>query len=303
MAVDDTQNGIQIPEGCYRQPTESEGLSESGDNTFTYVLKGGYAALKTLKNSLKRGDVVEDGWLAKDWNLQRGNGGTGTLSITCMENTGLTDDELNPAQKPLRDVWKIHAVRNDISLLAYCGGESPSQAQRVVVEKWMRETDSTIAAEGNYREKGEIVNVASTWPGSADVIAKMQQGIETVARFYPVITRTRTYATPPPDCLDKIGYIDTPPVSSIAGDGSIDVKHPKGLAAKLAGYEWLKMQDDCDETTDGKWTRTESWWGAEKWDTDLYGPNRWSMPHQHGEGNNGNNENNGNNANSNGGGA
>ena len=285
MAVDSEATtpaaGITIPAGCYRQPTESEGVSDSGDVTFTYVLKGGYAALKTLSSSLKQGAVVVEGWLAKSWNLQRGNGDTGTLSITCVPNAGKESDALDAKDAPIKDVWKIHAVRNDVSVMAYCG-ESASSPQRVLVEKWLRETDSTIASAGNFRENGEEVNVAEKSLPTSILIEKMKRGVESVIRFYPVITRTRTYAEPPPDCLDKVGFIDTPPTAAITGDNTIDNKHPKGIAGKLAGYEWLKMQDDCDETSDGKWTRTESWWGIllsdGGWDTDFYGPNRWSMP-------------------------
>ena len=50
---------------------------------------------------------------------------------------------------------------------------------------------------------------------------------------------------------------------------------------------WLKAQDDCDEQQDHTWMRTESWIGikltddpnSSPWDPDLYGPNRWQMPH------------------------
>ena len=277
---------ITVPNGCYRQPTESEGVADSGDATFSYVLKGGYTDLKTLADGLNQGDEVEEGWLAKNWEIQRGNGDTGTLTITCMPDAGKESDALDANNKPIKTVWKIHAVRNDVSVMAYCD-ETPAAPQRVLVEKWMRETDSATATAGNFRENGEVVNVAEESPPTALLIAKMLKGVESVIRFYPVITRTRTYAQPPPDCLEDIGLVDDPPTSEITGDNTIDKKHPKGLAAKLAMYEWLKMQDDCDETADGKWTRTESWWGmliadntdGHPWDPNFYGKtNRWPMP-------------------------
>ncbi len=70
--------------------------------------------------------------------------------------------------------------------------------------------------------------------------------------------------------------------------GALLTKHPRGLAGKLALYQWLKSQDDLDELPDGKWTRTESWMGILKaddpsggnspWDADLYGAGRWTFP-------------------------
>lgn len=278
---------IDLPSGCHLQPTGGEGVSGNGDTTNEYVALGAYDALKEFADYLRQGDEVDTGWLAHSWNLQHDVGGLGTLTITCVSDAGKDYSNGPGVDKPIKDVWKIHAVRNDVSVMAYCDpNNSPSLPSRVIVEKWLRETDSATAAAGDFRENGEVVNVAGTYPGSYALIKKMMKGAESVIRFYPAITRVRTYAQPPPDCLDNVGLVDDPPTSSIAGDGSIDAKHPKGLAAKLAKYEWLKMQDDCDETSDGKWTRTESWWGILKgdsgdghpWDPDFYGHNRWHMP-------------------------
>ena len=278
---------IDLPGGCHLQPTGGEGVSGNGDATNEYVARGAYDALKEFADDLRKGDEIDTGWLAHSWNLQHDVGGLGTLTISCISDAGKDYSNGPGENKPIKDVWKIHAVRNDVSVMAYCDpSNSPSLPSRVIVEKWLRETDSETAAGGDFREKGEVVNVAGGYPGSYALIKKMMKGAESVIRFYPAITRVRTYAQPPPDCLDNVGLVDEPPTSSIAGDGSIDVKHPKGLAAKLAKYEWLKMQDDCDETAEGKWTRTESWWGMLKgdssdghpWDPDFYGPKRWHMP-------------------------
>lgn len=288
---------IDLPGGCHLQPTGGEGVSGNGDATNEYVARGAYDSLKEFADDLRKGDEIDTGWLAHSWNLQHDVGGLGTLTITCISDAGKDYSNGAGENKPIKDVWKIHAVRNDVSVMAYCDN-TPSSPCRVLVEKWLRETDSETAAAGNFREKGEVVDVAEESPPTAALIAKMQKGLESVIRFYPVITRVRTYASPPPDCLENVGLVDKPPTSSIAGDGSIDAKRPKGIAAKLDKYEWLKMQDDCDETQDGKWTRTESWWGMLKddnpyghpWDPDLYGPKRWSMPARDvGQNNNGGN--------------
>ena len=59
------------------------------------------------------------------------------------------------------------------------------------------------------------------------------------------------------------------------------------MDALINAHQWLKVQADCDEQQDGTWMRTESWIGILKtdknngtpWNADLYGENRWQMPH------------------------
>ena len=91
-------------------------------------------------------------------------------------------------------------------------------------------------------------------------------------RFYPLITRKRTYSREPPAVLENLSKIDTPPVPATTGwNGTTRV--PTGLSTIVGQYEWLKCQDDADENDDGSWTRTEAWMGAKSWDEDLYGKN------------------------------
>lgn len=282
---------ITLPDACWRQSTESVGVSDSGDKGFDFVVKGGYAELETLQGSLAQGDEVVSGWRANSWKLRKGNGGSGTLTITCVADAGNTDGQ-TPEAKPLKELWKIHSVRNDVSVMAYCG-ETPGGPLRVLVEKWLAEKNREVAEKGTFLENGAEFDMENEAPATAELIKKMKKGVESVVRFYPVLTRQRTYALPPPDCLDGTGYVDTPPDTGLL----TNAKRPGNLASKIAEYEWLKMQDDVDETADGKWARTESWWGIKKtdandghpWDPNLYGPNRWSMPYVAGQdgGNNG----------------
>jgi len=78
-----------------------------------------------------------------------------------------------------------------------------------------------------------------------------------------------------------LGFIDTPTIGANA-------KNPGNLASKLSEYQWLKIQDDADQTSANEWQRVESWMGIKKasqndspWDADLYGANRWPMPYHH----------------------
>ena len=166
--------------------------------------------------------------------------------------------------------------------MAYCGS-GENEPNRALIEAWMKEPDGELAKKHQFKKPdGEIVQLTDD-AATMDLVQKIEKGIEAVIRFYPVVTRTRTYADCPPACLENIGFIDTPPAP--AGTA----KKPTGIGAAVNAHQWLKVQDDAQEQTDGKWTRTESWMGIARsdstdnspWDADLYGANRWPMPYNH----------------------
>jgi len=277
---------ITIPSGCYRQPTESKGVDASGNSRFNYVLKGPYSSLDSLADSISQGDEIIAGWYASSQDLQRGNGDTGTLTISCVPapNDGA---QQNPQPTPLKDIWSIRSVRNDVSVMAYCDVSPGANPLLALVEAWMKEPDGELADELKFRAPDGTIREITEGPTVA-LINKLRKGVESVIRFYPVVTRTRTYAVPPPKCLENLGYIDTPDASGIQDL----TKKPNGITTAIAAHEWLKIQDDAVEGTDGKWQRIESWMGIKKtdnngghpWDPDLYGPNRWTMPYFQGGG-------------------
>lgn len=281
VAVDDN-----LPSGCWRQPTESKGVDTSGNAHFNYVLKGPYNTLETLAAGISQGDEVVAGWLANTLDLQRGRGGSGILTIGCVPYGGQTEGQ-NPETKPLKDIWSLRSVRNDVSVMAYCGVSPGANPLRALVEAWMKEPDGELADELKFRRPDGTICEIVEGPTIA-LINKIRKGVESVIRFYPVVTRTRTYSAPPPKCLENLGYIDTPDASGIQDL----TKKPNGITTAIADHEWLKIQDDAVEGTDGKWQRIESWMGIKKtdnngghpWDSDLYGPNRWTMPYFQGGG-------------------
>lgn len=276
MAVNPLLTPITVPAGCWRQADESVEASDAGERSFNYILKGGYSALATLEASLVQGQTVVTGWFARSWRLQRGKRDSGVLTITCSPDAGTSEGSgQTPGEtKPLKEVWKIRSVRNDMGILAYCGESPGANPQRRQIEMWMKETDGSLA--DAYKFRNEDGSVEELTEPSQALAAKIAKGVESVVRFYPALVRVRTYAAPPPDCLENIGLIDTPPVNG----SLIDAKKPGNLGNRIASYVWLKMQDDCDETADGKYTRTESWWGAASWDENFYGANRWAVPYQ-----------------------
>jgi len=161
--------------------------------------------------------------------------------------------------------------------MAYCGPSEGANPNRAMIEAWMKEPDGSLAAQYKFQKpSGEIETLTGA---SLALVHKIEKGVEAVIRFYPVVTRTRTYVDCPPACLEKVGFIDTPP----APTGT--AKKPSGLSTAVAAHQWLKVQDDAQEQPDGNWTRTESWMGIPSadgtgWDANLYGANRWPMPYE-----------------------
>lgn len=281
---------------CERQPDEGEGVDQNGNKTFTYVLKGPYGDLETCLNALKAGDVVvlgvaasggsaaKPGWVMSSASLARRPGNLGVLTITCAE-----DDEESEGgetvQKSLSELWTLRSVRNDMSILSYCGPSDGANASREDIEAWMKEPDGELAKENSYKRPDGTVREIVTDETLA-VIGKIRKGVESVMRFYPMLTKTSTYSRPPKKVYEHLAEIDTPQAGT-EGVHTRKLVVPGNLAEVIASCEWLKCQDDYVQTGDGKHQRVESWMGLPKagendhpWDQNLYGTGnvRWPMP-------------------------
>ena len=290
---------ITVPEGCYRQPTEQEGVDANGGKTFAYILKGTYSALETLLHGLSKGDMVVSGWVMGSANLAKGPGGTGTLTINCTPNdtTGAGTEQSPTVQKALDETWTLRSVRNDVSILKYCGGGN-NQPVREWIEAWQKEPDGRLAEQNSFtRADGSVfvINVASEDStvqnralSTIDVIGKIRKGIDSVMRFYPMLTKTTTFSTPPATVYENLAYIDTPTIGTTATTEKL--QKPGNLGTIISAHTWLKCQDDCALTGDGKYQRIESWMGVLTsdggWDENLYGTAsaRWPMPYAHNTG-------------------
>lgn len=271
------------------QPGDVKSHEGSGDGR-TLIFKDVYTDLETKRLALAEGDVIETGWVAKTWSLRPVPGGYGELTINCVppnptHGGGGGGGGGEVVTDPLTDIWSIKGCRNDVSLLAYCGPSVGANPLRDQIENWLKETDKDLAAAYSYKDdKGKVVELTEA---SKALAAKFAKGAQSVMRFYPIVTRKRTYADVPPACLEKLGFIDTPSYSGTTSPVT-KKKVPNGLSTAINAHQWLKCQDDADENTDGKWVRTESWMGIPKtddpnnapWDADFYGDNRWAMPYQ-----------------------
>lgn len=274
------------PTGAVAQPDEMAGCDDTGNLKKSFSWKGPYTDLETAGKGIAKGDVVASGWVASSWSVRRTPGDYGVLTVECTPPSPTSGSGSSTVVEPLKDIWSIKSVRNDVSIMAYCGS-GENEPNRALIEAWMKEPDGKLAKLHQFRQTdGEIVQLTDH-AATMDLVQKIEKGIEAVIRFYPVVTRTRTYADCPPACLEKVGFVDTPPAPSGTA------KKPSGLAAAVNAHQWLKVQDDAQEQTDGKWTRTESWMGIAKsdanngapWDAGLYGTEestqRWSMPYNH----------------------
>ena len=272
------------PTTAVAQPDETAGRDDAGNLKKSFSWKGPYTDLETAGKGIAKGDVVATGWVSSSWSVRRTPGDYGVLTVECTPpdpTSGSGTEEDPTVVEPLKDIWSIKSVRNDVSIMAYCGPSPGANPQRALIEAWMKEPDGDLAENLQFRKSdGTVFDISNReYPATVALIGKIRKGIEAVIRFHPVVTRTRTYADCPPACLENIGFIDTPPAP--AGTA----KKPSGLATAVNAHQWLKVQDDAQEQTDGKWTRTESWMGipavdGSGWDADLYGANRWPMPYQ-----------------------
>lgn len=280
-----------------RQPDDQEGLTSEGKATHAIVYKGDYSALQTAARALEIGERIVAFHYLESWNLRRTPGDTGILTLNCAVLEEETTGSVTKAKsKLLKDVWSCRSVRNDVSIMAYCGGEG--YANRALIEAWQKEPDGNLAKQYKFKNsagKPEEIKDEAT----KDVIKKIEKGIEAVMRFYPIITRKRTYDREPDATYENLARVNAPPVPLHYSDKNATaldnkVRVPKGLAGIVNMHTWLKIQDDAEEQPDSKWIRTESWMGVQTWseryawDPDLYGQNAWTMPHGKGDGGFGN---------------
>lgn len=278
---------ITIPDGSIRQPDEELGLNEQGLRTWRVSFKGEYSSLKTKALAYRQGHTFENGIL-RTFNLSRISGGYGLLTLTLTPPEPASEDGGSSTgdggDNPVKDIWSVHAVRNDVSVMAYCS-DNLSGPQRADVEAWQKEPDGELAKDYKYTgTDGKVVTIEND--KTKELIDKIKEGKDSVIRFYPVITRKRTYADIPPAVLENLSFIDTPEVpSTTTGTATPNViKSPSGLSVTVGKYNWLKIDDSADEQPNGQWVRTEAWMGVltseRSWDPDFYGPvgTRWPMP-------------------------
>lgn len=265
---------VNIPQSALKQVQHRLSMDAEANRGHLIQYKDpSFNDLKTAAASFVRGDVVETGWLLDSWALEGVPGGGGMLTLQCIPDTGGGSGG-GATPSALRAVWTCKSVRNDMSILAYCGGA----ASRINLELWMKETDAALADANSFHATETTTDVLNSQ--EIAIANKIRKGIDTVVRFYPVLTCKSTWSRIPGSFLTKLGFVDNP-----AAPSADEVVAPSNLSSVISAYSWLKVQDDVDETGNGRYQRIESWMGIEgTWDADLYGDNRWPMPLQSAEG-------------------
>lgn len=254
---------VTIPNTAVEQVDQTQGRSQAGD-TWSRSWKDAYAALETAANAIKTGDSY-DGGVVTNVGLRRVPGNYGVLTLTLTKDD--TDDS-SATQTALKAVWTCKSVRNDMSILAYCG----AAASRVNLELWMKEVDAALANNNSFHKNEVETDTLNSL--EIAIANKIRKGIDSVVRFYPVLTCTSTWSRIPSTFQRKIGYRDTP-----GAPAAYETHAPVNLSSVISAYDWLSVQDDVVETGDGKFKRVASWMGIDgTWDDDLYGSNRWTMP-------------------------
>lgn len=271
---------ISIPSSAIRQQDDQKTLDQSGAEGFSAAWKDGYSTLHAL--AVKQNDtIVLDSltYTVRTASLRRLPGDVGLLVLSLAPPGGTSGEGQSQAQRAKRELWQCHSVRNDRSILCFCG-DGQYDANRAWIECWQKEADADVAAGDGYtKPDGTIAQLSSHLfhTATAHVIAKLKRGVDTVISFYPMLTRKRQFSDPPDAVMVNLGRIDTVSTSSNAEV----VKAPKNLASIVSSHVWLKIQDDLDELSNGDYLQTESWIGAASWDEDLYGADgtRWTIPH------------------------
>lgn len=260
---------VVIPQTALRQVRVRLSVDPEANKGFQILYKDpSYSALETAAASFQRGDVVETGWLLDSWVLEGVPGGGGMLTLQCIPNDSGSGS--GSSATALRAVWTCKSVRNDVSILAYCGGA----ASRTALELWMKETDADLADANSYHATETTTDQLNSQ--EIAIANKIRKGIDTVIRFYPVLTCKSKWSRIPGSFLVKLGFVDNP-----AAPSADETIAPANLSSIISAYSWLKVQDDVDETGNGRFQRIESWMGIDgTWDADLYGSQRWPMPLQ-----------------------
>ena len=271
---------IEIPNGCYRQTTESEEKDRQGIATRTVVVKGPYDAVSGLYAGVSKGSEIIDGYVMESSSLKRSNS-AGVATFVCIP--------VSAVEVSLSEVWTLRSVRNDKSILAYCG-DGDDNPSRALIEAWQKEPDGSVAMlPGFTKSDGSIFVIGTDDAGvkataTNDLLTKILKGIDSVMRFYPMLTKTRTYAKPPETVYEHLAEIDVPVVGE-ADKTTGKLFKPGNLDVIIKGHTWVKCQDDVTLQADGKFVRTESWMGfaGESVDVNLYGSGeqRWEMPYCH----------------------
>lgn len=274
MAIEDVFGDTPEIGAIMAQPSGTK--QDSGDGvTEQIVRQGRYDLLDAQTAGLKAKSVCNLGTdknpdvrYVVSWTLERIEGDYGRLTITVGDPADNSEpDPEKDDPNVVETKWSLKHVQQQLPLSRFwtdgtwSEGSSPDGRALAL---WRQEPRKELY--DNYQFLAPDGNVYTLDGSSQAVAAKYKKGIESVMRFYPVVTRTITYKKGMNE--DRINALNIGAKLSHSG------APPKDFG--LNPGTWLCIQDDAEEDADGKLVRITGWMGCKSLDADLYGDtNRW----------------------------
>jgi hypothetical protein len=254
-----------------QQPQGGHSNSGSGQGE-TVVKKGDYADLLEEAGGLHVRDAHDYGADAQhpdvryvqSWQLERAPGGLGVLTIKYEPSAD--DSSSDPDDDIVSEKWSVKNVQQQLPLSRFYldGTWSATAPDGHELALWRQEPRKELY--DAYKFLAPDGNAYELTAGGKLVADKYKKGIESVMRFYPVVTRTITY---------KRGMSDTKVNALGIGARLAHIDTPAKTFG-LSGLTWLCIQDEAELAADGTVVRTTGWMGCKSLDADLYGDtDRW----------------------------
>ena len=258
------------PAGGIEQ-VETTGSYDSGDEQITHSWKfpgttgasatSGWAQAVAAAAGYEAGDEITGfPGLVSTINVSRLPGGVGVLSLSFEKPK--TSTGTPSAAKALKTTWAMDFAQAQVSAMRYAGiSASSSCGLRVDIERWRAEREGDLYRNYQWRDETGAINTLGT--SEQKLAKKLLQGKESVLRFYPVEKKVTVYSSARVDGVGaSLAYIGTP-----------------GGPWDSAASAWLKVGDSITQNSDGTYTRTEQWQGADSWDVNFYGSggDRWAF--------------------------
>lgn len=237
----------------YTEQVAKSATIQPGLTLRTYTLVGTYETLEAIvKESKVAGTVstrlglpIEGVPTSMHCERLPGEKGRLTISTASPNEHPVWGLEMAEIQKPIR-AWKADE-------------DDPPDLEEI--EAWEQIKSTNPAAYKDYKWNGSTAMTGNTLL----LAKKIQKGIQYFPLFAPVITCTErlTSATTAGITIGPFGK----QITSTAIVASDSTTHP---FTSLASYIFIKTCDRLVGALDGTYTRTQTWTGAEAWDTDLY---------------------------------
>lgn len=244
---------------CDNQLQAEGGKTVADTITRQVVIKGKRTTMEAFQDgAYAKGSTYEIEWVVLSTDMRILPGSMAKLTINLVRK-GTTTESYPDA---LDTTWEINWVSVEKPLTSnpklVSQGSGTTQTCIDLVSAWR---DSPQQRKRNYQVPLNTLTREADPMADADwedlpagsealkVCQKLAAGIEGYLAFSPVISKKSTYSSMPN--TGNCAKIELPTVN-------------------VSGYVYLKNSDQAVQQQDKTWLRTETWQGADSWDTDLY---------------------------------